>query len=236
MSKYYAYETNETEAHVYIFGDIVPFAYFEGDTSADSFRREISALDVQTIHVHIDSYGGAVSEGWALYNTLKEHPAKIITHGDGFVASAALYPFMAGDERILSNLSALFFHQVLVEVYGNADTLRAAAEEAEKINQIGLAAFTSAGIDAETVLQLEKAETWVSPTEALELGLATAIKATDNARQSQSIKRDVMQRMLASAPTAPEAPVVPPVEEPTVNQQTEEVNTIMRLISGMKGD
>ena len=232
MSKYYAYETNGAEAHVYIFGDIVPYAFFEGDTSADSFRREISELDVQTIHVHIDSYGGAVSEGWALYNALKDHPAKVITHGDGFVASAALYPFMAGDERIVSNLSALFFHQVLVEAYGNADTLRAAADEAEKINEIGLSAFNNAGIDADTVLTLEKAEVWLSPAEALEMGFATAIKAADSARQTQSVKRDVMQRMLASEPHTAEPPVV---LEPTP-QPVENTTNIMRLLSGAKGE
>lgn len=232
MSKYYAYETNGPEAHVYIFGDIVPYAFFEGDTSADSFRREISELDVQTIHVHIDSYGGAVSEGWALYNALKDHPAKVITHGDGFVASAALYPFMAGDERIVSNLSALFFHQVLVEAYGNADTLRAAADEAEKINEIGLSAFTNAGIDADTVLTLEKSEVWLSPAEALEMGFATAIKAADSARQTQSVKRDVMQRMLASEPHTAEPPVV---LEPTP-QPVENTINIMRLLSGAKGE
>ena len=106
MNRYFAIQQAERTADIYIFGDIVPFAFFEGDVSAHSIVQQIQELDVDTIRVHIDSYGGAVSEGWAIYNALREHPAKIVTFGDGFVASAALYPFMAGDERYASNLSA----------------------------------------------------------------------------------------------------------------------------------
>lgn len=76
----------------------------------------------------IDSYGGAVSEGWAIYNALLQHPAKINTYGDGFVASAALFPFLAGDNRYASNLSAYYLHEVLVSACGYADDLRAAAQ------------------------------------------------------------------------------------------------------------
>lgn len=193
--KYYAVQQIGREAHVYIYGDIVTWKYFDDETSAYSFKDEIAALDVDVIHVHINSYGGAVSEGWAIYNTLREHPARIVTHADGFVASAAIYPFMAGEERIASTLSAFFFHQVLVSTTGNADELRAAADEADKLNEIGLGAFTDNGVDAERVRELEQEETWIDADEALELGIATAIVADETPREMQSVKREIMQRM-----------------------------------------
>ncbi|MBQ9647852.1 MAG: Clp protease ClpP [Oscillospiraceae bacterium] len=193
--KYYSVQQLGREAHVYIFGDIVAWAYFEDETSGYSFKNEINAINADVIHVHINSYGGAVSEGWAIYNTLREHPAKIVTHADGFVASAAIYPFMAGDERIASNLSAFFFHQVLVSTFGNADDLRAAADEADKLNEIGLAAFTDNGVDADRIRELEKQETWLDASEALDLGIATAIMADESPHEMQSVKREIMQRV-----------------------------------------
>lgn len=204
MRKYYSIEQIGKEAHLYIFGDIVADRWSEDEVSAFSFQSELAKLDADVIHVHIDSYGGSVSEGWAIYNSLKNHSAKIITHADGFVASAALYPFMAGDERIMSNVSALFFHQVIMGCYGNADDLRAAADQAEKLNEIGIAAFTNAGIAADTVLDLEKKDTWVSPTEALAFGFATSIENVQQPTHAQSVKQEVMKTLFAEQRRPPE--------------------------------
>ena len=138
--------------------------WFDGDVSANSLEKQIKDLDVDEIRVHIDSYGGAVSEGWAIYNALRQHPAKVITYGDGFVASAALYPFLAGDERIASNLSAYYLHQVMVSAEGYADELRAAANEAEMMTEIGINAFVErTKMAADDVRALMEAETWLSP-------------------------------------------------------------------------
>ena len=66
--KYYTIEQSANApdaADVYIFGDITPFEWCDGDVSANSFVRAISELDAQKINVHIDSYGGSISEAWA---------------------------------------------------------------------------------------------------------------------------------------------------------------------------
>lgn len=241
--KYYAVQQIDREAHVYIFGDIVAWKLFDDETSAYSFKTEINALDVDVIHVHINSYGGSVSEGWAIYNTLRDHPARIVTHGDGFVASAALYPFMAGDERIASNLSTYFFHQVLIGSVGNADELRKSADEAEKLTEIGLAAFTNAGIPAERVRELMKAETWLDATEALEQGFATSIVADEAPQEQQRVKRAIMQRVTApksgcdGAETAPaeKTPTPAPENGPEAAQGGEkQTNGVMALYKNFK--
>ena len=221
MGRFYSIEQAGSEAHLYIFGDIVPDQWFEDETSSYSFQQQLAKIDADVIHVHIDSYGGAVSAGWAIYNTLRDHPAKIVTHAEGFVASAALYPFMAGDERIMSNVSALFFHQVLMSAYGNADDLRAAADSAEKLNELGITAFTNAGVEKDLVLQLEKAETWVGPTEALEYGFATSIKTVQQPNQSQSIKQELVKKLLAE-------------QKQKQEQKTEP--TIMQMLAGLFND
>lgn len=210
MNRYFAIQQAERTADIYIFGDIVPFAFFEGDVTAHSIVQQIQELDVDTIRVHIDSYGGAVSEGWAIYNALREHPAKIVTFGDGFVASAALYPFMAGDERYASNLSAYFFHQVMTGASGYAKDLRAAADEAEILTEIGMAAFTErANMTEEEVRQLMENETWLSPQQALEYGVATAIVSDPVPRLQQGVKRLLMQMVTGMEPAEPSTPIAP---------------------------
>lgn len=199
---YYAIQQAERSAELYIFGDIVPFELFDSDVSAHGIVEQIKGLDVDTINVHIDSYGGAVSEGWAIYNALKSHPAKVNTYGDGFVASAALYPFMAGDNRYASNLSAYYFHQVMISASGYADDLRAAANEAEMMTEIGINAFTdNTGMSADEVRELQKSEAWLMPSEALEKGIATAILADSAPKYMQDAKRRVICSVFQSAPS-----------------------------------
>ena len=204
MKRYYAIQQLDRVADIYIFGDIVPLKFFESDVSAAGIVGEIKDLAVDEIRVHIDSYGGTVSEGWAIYNALRQHPARVVTYGDGFVASAALYPFLAGEERVASNLSAYFFHRVSIRAEGYSDELRAAADEADMMTDIGIGAFVErTNMDEAEVRRLMDGETWLTPTEALERGLATSITADAALPIAQAAKKAVMQRVLfASAAEA----------------------------------
>lgn len=215
--KFYAIQQLDRGADLYIFGDIVSYPWAElGEASGMSIVNQIKNLDVDEIRVHIDSYGGSVSEGWAIYNALRQHPAKIVTYGDGFVASAALYPFLAGDERIASSLSAYYFHQVMVAASGYADDLRAAADEAEKMTEIGINAFVErTGMDADQVRQLMQAETWVTPAQALDYGIATSITQDAALPVAQDAKKAIMQRVLNPPEEKTETkPEEKPKEEP----------------------
>lgn len=229
--QYYAIQQAQREADIYIFGDIVPFEFFESDVSAHGITQQIKDLDVDQINVHIDSYGGAVSEGWAIYNALKNHPAKVVTYGDGFVASAALYPFMAGDERYASNLSAYYFHQVWISASGYADELRAAANEAELMTEVGLNAFTdNTGMTADEVRELQKSETWLTPSEALERGIATAILADTAPKHAQDAKRQILQRVLDKAPAPERIPEPEPEQKEPPQEEEKPTPSIMQML------
>lgn len=215
--KFYAIQQLDRGADIYIFGDIVSYPWTEhGEASGMSIVNQIKNLDVDEIRVHIDSYGGSVSEGWAIYNALRQHPAKVVSYGDGFVASAALYPFLAGDERIASNLSAYFLHQVIVSVDGNADDLRAAADEAEMMTEIGINAFVDrTGMTADEVRALMKVDTWLTPAQALDYGIATSITQDAALPVAQDAKKAIMQRVLNPPEEKTETkPEEKPKEEP----------------------
>lgn len=217
MAKFYAVQRLDSEAHIYIFGDITAWRWEPEDVSAWSLTQEIKELDVDVIHVHIDSYGGEVSEGWAIYNALLQQRARIVTHADGFVASAAIYPFMAGEQRISSSVAAFFFHQAMTGVYGNAEQLRDAADDIEKLNELGLNVFADLGIDRDEILRIERNETWLSPAEALELGIVTEIRARSEASStpSQSIRGAIVDALRRSQPVPP--PTASDVENKPVN-------------------
>ena len=187
-----------------------------------SIVNQIKNLDVDEIRVHIDSYGGSVSEGWAIYNALRQHPAKIVAYGDGFVASAALFPFLAGDERIASSLSAYYFHQARVSAEGYAAELRAAADEAEMMTEIGINAFVDrTGMTADEVRALMKMDTWLTPAQALDYGIATSITQDAALPVAQDAKKAIMQRVLN------------PPEEKTETQPKEEPaeKTLMQALA-----
>lgn len=69
--KYYQLEQKDKAADIYIFGDITSWPWLESDVSAYNLSKEIAGLDVDAITIHINSYGGEVAEGLAIYNELK---------------------------------------------------------------------------------------------------------------------------------------------------------------------
>lgn len=185
-----------SKAEIYIFGDVVDEQWWSDETSPKSVVDAIQGLDTQEIDVYIDSYGGSVAAGWGIYNALRQHPAKVRTYGVGFVASAALYPFLAGDERYASTLSAYYMHEVQAGATGYADDLRKAADEIAAMTEIGISAFVKrAGMTREKAQELMQAETWLTPEAALELGIATALINDDSNGPAQSARRQMMQRL-----------------------------------------
>ena len=78
MKKYYALETEGDHATINIFGDITSWPWLESDVSSYNLVQELDALqDAGQIDVYINSYGGEVAEGLAIYNALKRHKAKV---------------------------------------------------------------------------------------------------------------------------------------------------------------
>lgn len=185
-----------SKVEIYIFGDVVDEQWWSDETSPKSVVDAIKGLDTQEISVYIDSYGGSVAAGWGIYNALRQHPAKVKTYGVGFVASAALYPFLAGDERYASTLSAYYMHEAWTSASGYADELRRAADQIESLTDVGVNAFVErAGMERDKVLELMHEETWLTPEAALELGIATAITQESGSGPAQSARREIMQRL-----------------------------------------
>lgn len=190
--QYYQLTKADNAATINIYGDITSFPWCDGDVSANNLSRQLEQLtDVSEITVYINSYGGEVAEGLAIYNALKRHKATVKTVVDGFACSIASVIFMAGDERIMNDASLLMIHNAWAFVEGNAAELRKQADDLEKITQASVNAYKAhSNLSEEEIKALMDAESWLSPDEALEYGFATAIETgkAKNANQSAKAK------------------------------------------------
>lgn len=211
---YFDFQQAGEQADIYIFGDITSFPYVESDVSAFRLARQLERSEnLAEINIHVDSYGGEVSEGFAIYNAIRNKNAHVKTYADGFVASAAIYPFLAGDERVANNVSAFYFHPVIGGQYGYAEDLREAADELDKLTEIGLGAFTAAGMKEQAARDLINSKTWYAPEAVLEMGLATSIqKQGDSKTALQSVRSLIVRQMLAVP--------APPAKKPEEKKST----------------
>lgn len=198
--KFYSLYSSEKEADLYIFGDITTWPWDEKDRDAYGIVKELQELDVETIKVHINSYGGDVSEGLAIYNTLKNSKAEIVTICDGFACSAASVIFMAGDVRIVNEASLLMIHNPWTWASGNADDFRKQAEDLDKIAQASVNAYMSkVNISEEELKQLLNDETWLTAQECVDMGFATVIGVDEESNGiNQSAFKAIRNKLMAT--------------------------------------
>lgn len=151
----------------------------DSETSADHFRAELERYSgVTEIEIYINSLGGDVVEGTAIYNQLRRHPARKTVYVDGFAGSIASVIAMAGDEVVMPANTLMMIHNMTWGVYGNPAQLRKAADDLEVINDTGREAYLlKAGdkLSREKLTELMDAETWLPARECVELGLADRI-------------------------------------------------------------
>lgn len=175
---------SEDSATLYIYGDITSIKWFENNVCVYDLAKEIGELNGKALTVRINSYGGEVAEGLAIYNLLKSYEGEVTTICDGFACSAASVVFMAGTKRIMPRSSLLMIHNAWTWASGDAGDLRKAADDLEKITQPSVDIYTSvSNLDSDEIKAMMDAETWIDADEALDYGFATEI-SEETAMQS----------------------------------------------------
>ena len=216
MNRYFMAAQNGNVLDIFIYGDITSWEWYESDVSSYTLSKLIQESAAEEIIVRINSYGGEVSEGLAIYNSLKNHPAKVTTICDGFACSAASVVFMAGNERIMNDASLLMIHNAWTFASGNAAELRKAADDLEKISTAAANAYRAVMTIAEEELtKLLEEESWILPQEALNYGMATQIKVSGTSDKQQFSARRKVYEQLVSKTAAPPAAKKKP--DPVVN-------------------
>lgn len=177
-------KANEESAELYIYGDITSWKWYEDEVCAYDLSKELNALEGKDLVVRINSYGGEVAQGLAIYNLLKGYPGSVTTLCDGFACSAASVIFMAGKQRKMPRSSLLMIHNAWSYAYGDSNALKKAAEDLEKITQPSIEIYKAvSNLTEEKIKEMMDDETWITADEALEYGFATEI-VEDAAKQS----------------------------------------------------
>lgn len=213
-------ENGADEATVYLYDAIVSDDYW-GGVSAIGFIKELIAIDAPVIHLRINSPGGDVFAARAIEQAIREHPAHVIAHIDGYAASAASYIALAADEVQIAPGGFFMIHKAWTLAFGNADDLMDTAALLEKIDESLVNTYANAtGQDHEQIREWMRAETWFTAEEAMQHGFADQI-----AEASPKAKTEWNLAAYANAPRQQAAP------EPAPQPQTCNTDHLRRRLA-----
>lgn len=188
----------ENSADLYLYGDIADYWWDDESNSAKCLKDKLAELNnVTEINLHINSLGGDVIEGIAMFNLLKQHPAKINVYVDGFACSIASVIAMAGDTIYMPKNAYMMIHNCWTYAEGNAKELRKTADDLEKIMEGSIESYLSkVNISREKLIELLDEETYLTAQECFDMGFADVLMPiSDKIEQSatQSIVQLVIQ-------------------------------------------
>ena len=168
---------NETDdsMDLYIYGDIVSSwwgAWDKDDQYPSSVRDFIQKAGGKRINMHINSGGGSVFAGMAIYNLLRNYEGEVVTYIDGQAASIASVIALAGNRIIMRTGSAIMIHKPAYCIWGayNADDFRHLADDLDEIQRAIMQVYRENKADGADINEIESMvneETWMISDEAV---------------------------------------------------------------------
>jgi len=180
--------------------------------NAEDFVKELrSHKDITDIDLKINSPGGSIIAGNAIYNALLQHKAKVHVSIDSLAASMASVIAMAGDDIMIADNAFFMIHNPNVLTIGDADELRKEADLLDKMKANAIKAYKRhSSKTTEEISEMMDDETWLSGDEAVEMGFAGTVfegaKDDEDDEESNRIKnlqlcKDKVFQMMAEAKT-----------------------------------
>lgn len=215
---------NDT-AEILVYDQIGANSWTGEGLTAKAFAEKLSSMGkLKNINVRINSPGGSVFDGTAIYNTLKNNPAKVTTIIDGAALSVASIIAMAGDEIRMAKNGYLMIHDPSGVARGGADEMRKMAEMLDTVKSSLVTTYAERSKqEPEKVAEMMTAETWMTASEAKELGFVDVV--TDSLAVAASFEDSLVanapegfRQMLASANK--------PTPKQETNKMSEENKTV----------
>ena len=231
MRTWYNFKQTDTDPAVLsIFDDIGAFG-----VSAKSFLNDLASAQGDSVRVEINSPGGDVFAGLAIYNGLRNSGKKVNVRVLGLAASAASLVAMAGDTIEMPENSFMMVHNPWGFAMGGADDMRDTADMLDKLGTSLASTYAKrTGKSAEEITALLDAETWMSAAEAVDAGFATAVisevpvKAAFDLDRLPANVRAAYASAKASAPAPAPAPA--PEDDPAENKPEASAPTLADTI------
>lgn len=173
-------------AELLIFGPIGDWEDM-GDVSAKGFAAALKALpmSVKRLDIHINSPGGSLFEGSAIYSRLADHKSTKNVYIDGIAASAATIVAMVGHRIFIRANATMMIHMPSGVVMGNADDMRKIASALDTVTESMINVYEKrTGNTRDDIRAMLTAETWMSPEQAVELGFADEVRGVVKAAAS----------------------------------------------------
>src|SRR5574340_748184 len=207
----------QNAAEVFIYGDIGES--WDGETvAARQFVKDLAAIQADTLDVRINSIGGSVQDGLAIFNAIKRHGAAVTVYVDGLAASVASLIAMAGEQIIMADNAMLMIHAPWAVTGGNAAELRNAADTLDKwAGAMANSYVRDGGLNYDQALALltDGVDHWYSAEESVAAGLADQIVSAMPIAASLNQTRFTPPAAAAASTKEPkmaEKPVTPAAE------------------------
>lgn len=178
----------DNDAEISMYGEVVeqrPVDWWTGEPipgnfiALDDFLRDLDELGAKdNITVHINSVGGSLYAGLAIYNRLRALSANVTTINDALAASAASIIFQAGNTRKVNAGSNLMIHEAAAFMFGfyQIKDLKDSIKYLEAHNKTAVAAYAErTGKDADSIKTMLSRETWMTGQEAVDAGFADEV-------------------------------------------------------------
>lgn len=199
--------------------------------SASDFISDLKSLgDVSDLEIHINSAGGNVFDGMAIYNNLKSHKAQKTVYVDGLAASMASVIAMAGDLIVMPENSMMMIHNPWTMAAGDAEELRKNADLLDQVKKSLITAYRRSGKSDQEISDIMDAETWYTGSEAVEQGFAdetteaVAIAASFDLSKFGNVPESAAA--VAVKPKAKESEKMTIKNEPTATAPVADVNEL----------
>lgn len=174
--KYKIIAQGDDDAEILIY-DVIGSSWFEETVTAKQFVKDLKDIGPKrNLNVRINSPGGSVWDGTAIYNALKSHKGNVTVNIEGIAASMASVIAMAGDTVNMAETAMMMIHNPAGLVMGESKDMRKAADLLDKSKEQLVKAYTQkSGKSAEEIAHLMDEETWFTADEAFEAGLVDAV-------------------------------------------------------------
>lgn len=177
---WYSIKNQSDKAVIYIYDEI---GYF--GISSNDFVRELQGLKVSEIELHLNTPGGEVFDGIAIFQVLKDHTANVTTYVDSLAASIGSVIAMAGNKIIMGQNAQLMIHDGHGICVGNAQDMRELADLLDRTSDNIASVYAArAGGSVKDWRKSMRAETWYSAGEAVQIGLADEISGAETVENS----------------------------------------------------
>jgi ATP-dependent protease ClpP protease subunit len=165
-------KTNKDNAEIFLYDMIGGWGI-----TAQQFGKDLRALgEVKQIDLRINSDGGDVFDGRAIFTLLAQHPARVVTHIDGLAASIASLIALSGNEVRAADGSFFMIHNAWGVSIGDAEEMRKTADLLDSVNQSLIDTYQAkTRLDQKEIKQLMSEETWMTATEAKERGFVDVV-------------------------------------------------------------